>query len=179
MNSRNDLLETTQASAIAESTPVRRPGSVAVAPGTQLSRGSLIAAFAVMIGVGLGVYSFFPESIGGAPLPVSVTLGKAPVPSAIGNMAVLTEVVQVTNESDDEIRNLMIKVNGHYWMTQASPLSAGETLILPQEVFTDKRSSRRFAPAIQVVTDVTVSGQLPSKSRGISKFTFGDEEAGH
>ncbi|MEM0927000.1 MAG: hypothetical protein AAGJ83_13245, partial [Planctomycetota bacterium] len=154
----------------------RRPGSVAVAPKGQLSRGMLITAFGVMIGVGLGVYSVFPETIGGPPLPVAVTLGEAPIPSAIGKMAVLTEVVAIKNLSQDPISNLMIKINDHYLMTQASPLAAGETLTLPQAVFTDKRSSRRFDPAIQHVEDVTVSGQLPSKSRGISQFEFADSE---
>lgn len=152
----------------------RRPGSVAVAPQGQLSRGMLISAFGVMIALGLGVYSFFPETIGGPPLPVSVTLGEAPVPSAVGKMAVLTNVVEVKNLSQDPISNLMIKINDHYLMTQASPLAAGETLTLPQAVFTDKRSSRRFDPALQTVEDVIVSGQLPSKSRGISKFEFAD-----
>ncbi|MEM6468998.1 MAG: hypothetical protein AAF802_05465 [Planctomycetota bacterium] len=157
----------------------RRPGAVSVAPRGQLSRSTLIAAFVVMIGVGLGVYSVFPESIGGPDLPVHVTLGKSAVPSAVGKISVLTDVVEVTNTSEGQIGNLMIKLNGHYIMTQARPLASGETLTLPQEVFTDKRSSRRFDPKLQSVTEVTVSGQLPSKSRGISQFEFGESNASH
>jgi hypothetical protein len=149
-----------------------RPDVVRVAPNSQLSRGGLIAAFAVMIAVGLGVYAMFPESIGGPPLPVRVSVGEAPVETTNGSMAVLTEVVMVTSELDQPIGNLGIELNDHYLYHQASPLQPGETLVLPQEVFTDKRSSRRFDPSRQEVAEVIVRGQLPSKARGVSKFEF-------
>lgn len=145
---------------------------VRVAPQSRLSRGGLIAAFAVMIALGLGVYAMFPESIGGPPLPVSVTIGESPVETTSGSVAVLTKVVKVTSELEQPIRNLGIQLNDHYLYIQAGPLQPGETIVLPQEVFTDKRSSRRFDPDQQVVTEVVVRGQLPSNARGVSKFEF-------
>jgi len=148
------------------------PDVVRVAPTSRLSRGGLIAAFAVMIAVGLGVYSLFPESIGGPPLPVRVSVGEAPVETTNGSMAVLTKVVTVTSELDQPIGNLGIELNDHYLYHQAGPLRPGEVLVLPQEVFTDKRSSQRFDPQRQSVSEVVVRGQLPSKARGVSKFEF-------
>ncbi len=130
-----------------------------------------------MIAVGLGVYALFPESIGGPPLPVRVSLDRAPLPTTGGKVAVLTDVVTVTSELDQPIGHLTIILNGHYEITQASPLQPGQSLTLPQAIFTDKRSNRRFEPETQRVTEVLVRGQLPSKSRGVSKFTFGGGEA--
>ena len=143
-----------------------------IAPHSQLGRRQLVAAFAVMIFLGLAVYSFFPKSIGGPPLPVQVTLGEAPMQTVGGNVAVVTPIVQITNLIDQPIRNLAIELNAQYLLMQASPLQPRETLVLPQSVFTDKRSSKRFDPSQQEVTEVIVRGQLPSKARGVSKFEF-------
>ncbi len=148
------------------------PEVVRVAPQSQLSRGGLIAALVLMIAIGLSVYAMFPESIGGPPLPVGVSVGEAPVETTNGSMAVLTKVLTVTSELDQPIGNLGIEVNDNYLYHQASPLQPGETLVLPQEVFTDKRSSRRFDPSRQQISEVIVRGQLPSKARGVSKFEF-------
>jgi hypothetical protein len=126
-----------------------------------------------MISVGLGVYALCPSSIDGPPLPVKVTLDEAPMETVGGNVALLTKVVTITSDLDQPIKNMTILLNGHYWMSQASPLQPGESLTLPLEVFTDKRSSRRFDPEIQQVSEVLVRGQLPNKSRGVSKFEFG------
>lgn len=145
---------------------------IRVAPTSRLSRSALIAAFGVMIAIGLGVYGLFPDSIGGPALPVTVSLEEAPVETTAGNIAVLTKVVTVKSDFDQPIKNLAIELNGDYVMMQASPLAPGEKLVLPLSVFTAKRSSRRFDPSQQVVDDVIVRGQLPSNARGVSKFEF-------
>jgi len=151
---------------------------VRVAPTSQLSRGAMIASFGVMIAIGLGVYALFPASVGGPPLPVVVVLEDAPVETTGGNnVAVVTKVVRVTNQLDQPIKNLAIELNDQYLLMQASPLQPGESLVLPQAVFTDKRSSQRFDPLTQTVTEVIVRGQLPSKARGVSKFEFGDKSS--
>lgn len=148
--------------------------SVRVSPRNQLSRSTLAIAFVVMIAVGLGVYAIFPESVGGPPLPVSVSVEEAPVETTNGKFAVMTEVIRVTNTSDGGIGNLTVEINGQYLMTQASPLEPGESIVLPQQVFTDKRSSQRFDPAKTEVEEVVVTGQLPSKARGVSQFEFAE-----
>lgn len=154
-----------------------RPDSsiVRVAPTPQLSRRGLILSFGGMIAIGLGVYSLFPDSIGGPPLPVTVTLDDAPVETIGGNLAVVTQVVIITSQLDQPIKNLGIELNGNYQLLQASPLEPGETLVLPLEIFTAKRSSRRFDPQSQSVTDVIVRGQLPNRARGVSKFEFSEQ----
>jgi hypothetical protein len=149
---------------------------VRLAPSSRLSRSGLIASFAVMIGIGLGVYALFPESIDGPPLPVTVTLGDAPVETVGGNhVAVVAKVVTITSQLDRPIKNLAIELNEQYLLMQSSPLQPGESLVLPQAVFTDKRSSQRFDPTNQRVREVLVRGQLPSNARGVSKFTFDGE----
>lgn len=127
-----------------------------------------------MVAVGLGVYAFFPESIGGPPLPVTVKLDRAAIETTSG-IATLTDVVTIANLLDQPIKHLTIILNDQYLIMQDSPLGVGETLVLPQEVFTDKRSSQRFDPSQQNVTEVVVRGQLPNKSRGISLFEFDEQ----
>ena len=53
-----------------------------VAPTLQLSRVGLILCLLSMVTVGLGVYSIFPESVGGKPLPVDIELDRQPVETA-------------------------------------------------------------------------------------------------
>ncbi len=143
-----------------------------IAPTMRLSRAGLIASLLSMVAAGLIVYSMFPSSVGGPPLPVEVTLGMQPVKTVTGVGAVMTEVVVVKNLSDHDIRKLTLDINGQYLMLQNSPLKVGETLTLPQRVFTDKRSSQRFEPSKYEVEDVVATGQLPSGARGVTKFEF-------
>ena len=143
-----------------------------VAPTLQLSRRGLILCLLAMVVVGLTVYSLFPESVGGPPLPVDVQLDSQPVETTSGMGAVLTEVVVVRNLSDHEIPKLTLEINGQYLLYQDPPLAVGESLVLPQRVFTDKRSSQRFNPSKYPVKDVIVTGQLPSGARGMTKFEF-------
>lgn len=146
-----------------------------IAPTTRLTRTGLIASLLAMVAAGLAVYSLFPSSVGGPPLPVQVTLDNQPVITVSGKGAVMTEVVVIENLSDHEIAKLTIDINGQYLLLQNSPLQIGETLTLPQRVFTDKRSSQRFEPSKYEVEDVVVTGQLPSGARGVSKFDFEKE----
>jgi hypothetical protein len=143
-----------------------------VAPTLQLSRRGLVFAFLAMVGAGLSVYSMFPESVGGPPLPVNVVLDRQPIQTTGGQGALLTEVVVLENKSDHEIKRVSIEINGQYLIFQNSPLPAGENLILPERIFTDKRSSQRFDPTKYDIEDIIVTGQLPSGKRGVSKFEF-------
>lgn len=147
----------------------------------QLTRKGMILAFAAMIGLGLAVYGTFPDSVGGPPLPVSVELTKAPVetptnsaPNAGGATAAggqfVTDVLAVTNPNDFDIGRLTVDINGQYLYLQNGPLLAGETLIAPLRMFTDKRSSQRYRPDKYPPEDVVVTGQLPSGARGVTKF---------
>ena len=148
------------------------PDLVPVAPHSRLSGGQFAFGLAVMVGVGLTVYAMFPGSVGGPPLPVKVGLGQEPVETVGGTVAMLTDVVTIENETDFQIKNLTVELNGLYLLTHASPLLPGERLVFPQEVFTDKRSSKRFDPERQVVDEVVVTGQLPNKKRGVSLIEF-------
>jgi len=125
-----------------------------------------------MVTVGVTVYSLFPESVGGKPLPVEVQLDRQPIETTSGMGAVLTEVLVVRNLSNHEIPKLTLEINEQYLLFQDPPLAIGESLVLPQRVFTDKRSSQRFNPSKYPVKDVIVTGQLPSGARGMTKFEF-------
>ena len=148
-----------------------------LAPTLQLSKHGLILCLLGMVVVGLTVYSLFPESVGGPPLPVEVQLDTQPMETTSGMGAVLAEVVVVRNLSDHEIPKLTLEINGQYLLFQDPPLAVGESLVLPQRVFTDKRSSQRFNPSKYAVQDVKVTGQLPSGARGVTKFEFHGEES--
>ena len=91
-----------------------------------------------------------------------------------GQGPVATEVVIVKNLEPFEIPRLSIEINGQYLLFRDAPLLANEELILPQQVFTDKRSSQRFNPRKYEVEDVVVTGQLPSGSRGVIKVDYID-----
>lgn len=114
----------------------------------------------------------FPDSVGGPPLPVTAAIDRQPIETTGGQGALLTEVVVVQNQADHEIRRLSIEINGQYLLFQDSPLAVAEKLVLPQRVFTDKRSSQRFNPDKYQVEEIIVTGQLPSGARGVSKFEF-------
>lgn len=143
-----------------------------VAPTLQLSSRGLLISLAAMALVGIGVYAIFPDSVGGPPLPVNVTVGTQVVELSEGGIAKLTDVVVIENLSENEIPRLGIEINGQYLLHRESPLPVGEPLVLPQRVFTDKRSSQRYRPDKYPAKDIVVMGQLPSGSRGVSKFEF-------
>ncbi len=155
-----------------EALSMSEPQRSTVAPTLQLSRRGLTIALLSMVVVGLSVYAMFPDSVGGPPLPVEASLDHQPVETTGGQGALLTEVVVIRNKADHEIKRLSIEINGQYLLFQNSPLAAGESLVLPQRVFTDKRSSQRFNPVKYDVEEIIVTGQLPSGSRGVSKFEF-------
>ena len=157
---------------LSDPSSIESGGAAKVAPTLQLSRTGLILSLLAMVTAGLGVYALFPESVGGPPLPVEVLVESQPVETTSGLGAVVTEVVVVKNTSESEIPKLTIEINGQYLIIQDKPLSIGETLVLPQSIFTDKRSSQRFNPGKYDVADVTVTGQLPSGARGVSKFEY-------
>ncbi|MDA8744086.1 hypothetical protein N9N28_05590 [Rubripirellula amarantea] len=143
-----------------------------IAPTLRLSRRGLIASLLAMVVVGLSVYAIFPESVGGPPVPVKVTLGRQPIETPGGAGAVLADVVIVENLTDHPIAKLTVDINGQYLYLQNAPLEPRQSLTLPQRMFTDKRSSARFEPTKYHVEDIAVTGQLPTGARGVSKFEF-------
>ncbi|MGB0759198.1 MAG: hypothetical protein ACPHJ3_13285 [Rubripirellula sp.] len=154
--------------------PVSPAGPTAVAPRLHLSQRGLCICLFLMVAAGLSVYAMFPERVGGPPLPVSVELGEGAVPTADGAGNVLTEVIVLTNLTDHPIPRFSIEINDQYLLIRDAPLAAGERLELPQRVFTDKRSNHRFNPIKYPVEAVTLTGQLPSGARGVTRFLFED-----
>jgi hypothetical protein len=148
------------------------PPQPRIAPTLQLSRRGLVISLLSMAAAGMSVYALFPKSVGGPPLPVQVRLDRQPVATTGGSGAMMTEVVVVANISDDPIPRLTLEINGQYGLYRDSPLGQRESIVIPQRVFTDKRSSQRFDPSRYAVQEVTVSGQLPSGARGMTKFHF-------
>ena len=146
----------------------------AVAPRLRLSRRGLCVCLALMVAAGLSVYAMFPERVGGPPLPVAVELGKGAMPTADGAGKLLTEVIVLTNLADHPIPRFSIEINDQYLLIRDAPLAAKERLELPQRVFTDKRSNHRFNPIKYPVEAVTLTGQLPTGARGVTRFLFED-----
>jgi len=143
-------------------------------PRLHLSRRGLCICLVSMVAAGLSVYAMFPERVGGPPLPVAVELGKGAMPTADGAGKLLTEVIVLTNLTDHPIPRFSIEINDQYLLIRDAPLAANERLELPQRVFTDKRSNHRFNPIKYPVEAVTLTGQLPTGARGVTRFLFED-----
>ena len=143
-----------------------------VAPGPRLSPRGLVLGFVAVAALGAGTYAMFPEAVGGPPLPVDVQLGRDILPGSSSDRPTVGEIVWLTNRSDAPIAHVTLILNKHYRLDRASPLGPGETWTLPQVLFTNKRSSQRFAPDIHEVHKIVVNGQLPDARRGVSVFEF-------
>ena len=129
---------------------------------------SLLAACFIPL-AGLSIYAI---TVGGAydkPLPVEVAIDVRPVELASGGGAVLAPVVVIRNLADFEIPRLTIDLNGQYFLHQDAPLRVGEELVLPQEIFSTK-SNQRWKPGVYPITEINVTGQLPSRARGVLEW---------
>ena len=147
-----------------------------IAPAPQLSgTGLTLSLIAVCLFplVGLSLYATLYGRAASKPLPVSVSLGQDIVESPSGEGGVLTEVVVIENLSEHHIPNLTVDLNGQYFLYRDSPLGKGETLTLPQAIFMTK-ANQRFVPGRYPITEVTVTGRLPSNARGVTETQFND-----
>lgn len=146
----------------------RPPRSIAPAPrlsGWALTL-ALLAACLVPL-TALSLYAIFFGRAADKPLPVRVTLDHRPLETADGRGALLTAVVVIENLADHPIPNMTADLNGQYFLYRDSPLDVGQTIVVPQNVFATK-SNQRFVPGRYPITEVNVTGRLPSGARGIS-----------
>ena len=117
----------------------------------------------------LSLYAIFYGRASDTPLPVDVEVGKRPVAMASGEGSVLADVVIVTNKTDFAIPNLTLDLNGQYFLYQDRPLEPGEELVLPQQIFMTK-SNQPWVPGRYRLTEVNVTGRLPSGARGVLEY---------
>ncbi len=125
----------------------------------------LVAACLVPL-AGLTLYATFFGRASDAELPVEVTVGKEPVESVGGQGAILADVVAIKNLADHELSNLTVDLNGQYFLHRHSPLSAGERVVFPQQIFATK-SNQRWVPGRYALTQINVTAKLPSGRRGV------------
>lgn len=131
-----------------------------------------IAAFVLPLSV-LTVYTLMFGRASDRPLPVEVTTERRLVTTRNGEGAVARDVVVIRSEAEFDIPNLTVDLNGQYFLHRQSPLEAGEELVLPQQIFATK-SNQRFVPGRYPITEVNVTGRLPSGARGVAEFSFGE-----
>ena len=143
-----------------------------VAPGPRLSPRGLVLGFVAVFALGAATYAMFPDAVGGPPLPVSVDIDRDVYPGSDPNSPIVGPVIRLTNGSNDPIAHVTLILNKHYRLDRASPIGAGETWTLPAVMFTNKRSSQRFAAEVHPIEKVVVNGQLPDARRGVSVFEF-------
>lgn len=120
---------------------------------------------------GLSLYAVFFGRAADRPLPVRITVDRVPIETADGRAAVLTDVIRIENLADHAIPNVTADLNGQYFLYRDSPLTPGETIIIPQNVFATK-SNQRFAPGRYPIEVIHVTGRLPSGARGVAEATF-------
>ncbi len=145
-----------------------------IAPAPKLSRWGLTLALLATCLVpltALSVYAAFFGRAADRPLPVRVLLDRRPVETADGQGAVLTEVVVIENLAEAPIPNLTADLNGQYFLYRDSPLDVGQSIVVPQSVFATK-SNQRFVPGRYRITEVNVTGRLPSGARGVTTVEF-------
>ncbi|MEM9645799.1 MAG: hypothetical protein AAF989_12485 [Planctomycetota bacterium] len=146
-----------------------------IAPSPKLSSRGLVMALLTTCILPLTVLSVYAAIYGRASqhrLDVVARLDVQLVRTKGGQGAIPTEVVVIENLSTDEIPNLTVDLNGQYFLYQESPLGRGETLVVPQSIFATK-SNQRFKPkGPYPITEVTVTGRLPSGARGVTEFAF-------
>ncbi|EMI19367.1 hypothetical protein RMSM_03703 [Rhodopirellula maiorica SM1] len=145
-----------------------------IAPNPKLSGlGLTLALLAVCLFplAGLSLYATFYGRAASRSLPVEVSLDRRTVVAPNGQGGLLTDVVVIINTADHDIPNLTVNLNGQYFLYRDSPLQKGETLVLPQSIFMTK-ANQRFVPGRYPITEVTVTGRLPSNARGVTEVHF-------
>lgn len=173
-SSRESLPDREEVTASDGAEPLTHQPPRRIAPAPQLSsRGLLLALLMVCLLplAGLSLYAIFYGSAADRPLPVGVKLERRPVQAADGQGAMLADVVVIENLADHDIPQLTADLNGQYFLYQDAPLKEGETLVVLQSAFATK-SNQRFEPGSYPITEVNVTGRLPSGARGVAEFEF-------
>lgn len=120
---------------------------------------------------GLTIYAVVADRAADKSLPVRVDFGKRPVEVPGGEAAIVTDVLILTNLANFSIPRITIDINGQYFLHRDAPLEIGEELVLPQQIFSTK-SNQRWVPGRYPITEINVTGQLPSKARGVLKIEY-------
>ncbi len=147
-----------------------------IAPVRQLSGRGLLIALAMTCLVPLISLSAYAVFFGRATehrLPVMVELANRPIERLDGKGAVLVHVVVINSQADFDIPNVTADLNDQYFLYRDSPLLAGESIVVRQSIFATK-SNQMFVPGRYPITDVTVTGKLPSGARGVTEVQFDD-----
>ena len=137
--------------------------------GKGLTAALLLACFLPLLG--LTIYAIVVELPYDRELPVTIEVGQRPVPVPGGGAAIITDVVILKNTADYDIPRITIDLNGQYFLHRDKPLGAKEELVLPQQIFSTK-SNQRWVPGAYPLTSINVTGQLPSKARGVLEVKY-------
>lgn len=145
-----------------------------IAPTPQLSTRGLFVALATVCFVplfGLSLYAVVFGKASEYELPVEIIIDRRPLLTVEGNSQLMDDVIVVTNNADFEIPNLTMNLNGQYFLYQDKPLAVDETLVLRQAAFATK-SSQFWVPGRYPITEITVTGKLPTGARGVKEVQF-------
>ena len=145
-----------------------------IAPTPQMSSRQLFVALGAVCLFPLVTLSLYAIWYGKATehtLPVEITIDRRPIPTAGGSPARLQDVLVVKNIAPFKIPNLTMNINGQYFLYQGRPLAVGETLVVRQAAFMTK-SNQSWAPGRYPITEITVTGRLPSGARGVTEVTY-------
>jgi hypothetical protein len=102
-------------------------------------------------------------------LPVEIAWGKFSVPVPDGSAAILTEAIKIRNASSAPIPLITLQVNKRFFFELEKPLESMEEKVIPLTEFKTKQV-QPFRPDDGSVSLVTVYGQLPDRSRGVTDF---------
>jgi hypothetical protein len=145
-----------------------------IAPTARLSsRGLVLLLLGVCLAplTGLTFYAVRWGRAAEKQLPVLVQFDQRYVPTVNNGPAVLTDVVVIINDSDFEIPQLTININGQYFLYQDQPLKVSEKRAVPLQIFATK-ANQRWVLGRYPIESVTVTGRLPSGARGVTESLF-------
>lgn len=137
--------------------------------GKGLTAALLLACFLPLSG--LSIYAIIAGGAFDKPLPVEVEVTKLPLPVYGGGASLMDDVLIIKNLTDHEIPKLTMDINGQYFLHQDKPLLPKEELVVRQAAFATK-SNQFWVPGRYPITEVNVTGQLPSKARGVLELQF-------
>lgn len=145
-----------------------------IAPAPRLSPGGLFLALGAVCLFPLITLTAYAVIFGKASehkLPVEVLIDRRPLPTVNGRGLVLDDVIVIQSQADFDIPNVTVNLNGQYFLYQDSPLTAGEELVVRQAAFATK-SSQFWEPGRYPLSEITVTGKLPSGARGVTEVQF-------
>lgn len=138
-------------------------------PVTTLTRWQLTLALVVITLIPFGLvvvlYTTMPNTEDPV-LPVEISVGPRAWPNEQAENARVVPCAIVRNPTDEEWRNLSLRINKQFQFDRHEPVAAGEEVVVPLKFFHTK-GNQYYPPESQPLKLMEVYAQIPSGARAI------------